>query len=82
MTSPVVSGWLANAVLLHRGAAGCLALTPNPYLNRGDVVNNSEILIHVIRYLGLRPSIDVLTDLVEEFFRQARPRGKSAIKRP
>ncbi|CAE7576074.1 unnamed protein product [Symbiodinium sp. CCMP2456] len=79
MASPAAHKWLKNAVLANRGAAGHLALTPNDFLNRNDVINNSVIISTVIAYHGLRPSIDVLTDEVDAFFRSARPRGKPEI---
>eukprot|EP00439_Symbiodinium_sp_Y106_P048956 s66_g6.t1 len=79
MASPAAHKWLRNAVLANRGAAGHLALTPNDFLNRNDVINNSVIISTVISFHGLRPSVDVLTDEVDAFFRAARPRGKPEI---
>ena len=79
MASPAAHKWLKNAVLANRGAAGHLALTPNDFLNRNDVINNAVIISAVIAFHGLRPSVDVLTDEVDAFFRSARPRGKPEI---
>ena len=79
MGSPCVQAWLQNAVLSNRGIAGCLTLIPSDGLSRKDVLNNSEVLIPVLKFLGTRPSVNALVNEVEAFFRMTRPRGKDAI---
>ena len=80
MGSPVVQYWLSNAVLANRGAAGCLSLIAGDSLSRGDCINNAQCIIPLLRYHGMRPSVDAIAQDVHAFFQMARPRGKPAIK--
>ena len=80
MGSPIVSSWLGNAVIANRGATGCLTLIPGESLSRKDVLNNCECIIPVLQYMGMRPSIDMLSNEVAAFFQLSRPRGKPPVK--
>ena len=80
MASPVVQYWLSNAVLANRGAAGCLTLIAGESLGRNDCINNAQCIIPILRYHGMRPSVDAIAQDVHAFFQMARPRGKPAIK--
>ena len=81
MDSPVVRSWMANSVILNRASAGTLCIVPRDYLSRTDVVLNGEILSAVIKFHGLRPSINSIRAEVAHFFHVGRPLGKPAVKR-
>lgn len=81
MSSPVVEAWSKSETLMSRAAAGRLALCPNPKLGREDLVTNEEVMIPILKHLGLRTSIDQINEHVELFFHYARPRGKPALSR-
>ena len=81
MGEPIVDAWLKNPVIANRASVGVLAILPSNHLSRSDVVINSQVLIPIIRYLGMRPSIDCIAAAVERFFFLGRPVGKPAIKR-
>ena len=80
MGSPIVSSWLNNPILANRGAAACLTLIPGDSLRRSDVINNSRVIIPIIQYMGMRPSVDALAQEVGLFFQLARPRNKPPVK--
>ena len=79
MSSPVVSEWLASSSLAARGAAGQLACVAGKRITRADVISNGTVIAPILKHMGARLSIDVLTEIVVEFFFLARPRGKPAI---
>ncbi|CAE7279306.1 FAM186A [Symbiodinium sp. CCMP2592] len=82
MDSPVVRGWMQNKVILHRAAASALCILPREYLSRSDIIINVEVLIPLIRFLGLRPSIYTIRNEVTSFFHCARPPGMRCDPRP
>ena len=63
-----------------RGAAGRLIIGPTD-LKREDLDFNYDIVGQAILWLGVRPSIEVMTDAVADFFHMTRPRGKPAASR-
>ena len=79
MGSPVGDAWLQNAVLANRGAVGTLCLTVANHLLRRDIIVNAEILAPVVKYLGLRPSISLIVEVLTGFFFLARPKGKPEV---
>ena len=81
MGSPIVDAWLKNPVLANRASVGRLSMICKDHLSRSDIVVNAQVLIPIIRYLGLRPNIDAITAEVERFFLLGRPAGKPAVKR-
>ena len=80
MGSPIVAAWLENAVIANRGVTGCLTLIPGESLSRKDVLNNCMCIIPILKYMGMRPSIDMLSNEVAAFFQLSRPRGKAPVK--
>ena len=81
MGSPTVDDRFRNITIRNRAAAGGLAVINRDHISRGDLLCNSEILIPVIRYHGLRPSVDSLFHDVEKLMRLAKPAGLPEIKR-
>ena len=81
MGSPIVDAWLKNPILANRASVGRLSMICKDHLSRSDIVVNAQVLIPIIRFLGLRPNIDAITAEVERFFLLGRPAGKPAIKR-
>ena len=81
--SPIVEEWSSSTVLMNRGIHGRLVLADPEAkgLNRADVVANSDVIIPVLKYVGVRTTIDQLCVFVEHFFSYARPRGKPPISR-
>ena len=72
-----MDAWLKNPVLANRASVGVLAILPRNHLSRSDVVFNSQVLIPIIRYLGMRPSIDSIAAAVERFFCLGETCGKT-----
>ena len=72
---------MSNPVILNRASVGVLCIIPRDYLSRSDVVVNAEILIPIIKFHGLRPSVNLLCAEVQRFFDLGRPVGKPAVKR-
>ena len=62
------------------GAAGCLTLIAGDTLGRNDCMNNAQCIIPILRYHGMRPSVDAIAQDVHAFFQMSRPRAKPAIK--
>ena len=81
MDSPVVRAWMENKIILNRASASTLCMLPREYLSRSDVIINVEVLMPLIKYLGLRPSIHSIRNEVMSFFHCARPMGMPAVKR-
>ena len=81
MCSPIVQERAKSETLVGRAGSGRLLLCPNKSLTREDIIVNEEVLIPVIKHLGLRLNIDQLHEHVHLFFEFARPRGKTSISR-
>ena len=81
MASPVAQAWLANPVIANRASVGVLAIMPRAFLSGMDVVINAEVLAPLIKHLGLRPTVDAVTQEVQMFYMMGRPSGKPALKR-
>lgn len=79
MAALVVQTWLNNRVLVNRAAQGHLTLIPRNFITRTDVVNNSQAIIPILKYLRTRPTVEVITENVQAFFRLARPRAKPDV---
>ena len=72
---------MENPVLTNRAGSGILAILPRNHLSRSDLVVNADIVVPVIRYYGLRPSVDAIATEVAGFFLMGRPAGKPPVKR-
>ena len=72
--------WFNMPGMCERGAAGRLIIGPTD-LKREDLDFNHDIVGQAILWLGVRPSIEVMTDAVADFFHMTRPRGKPAASR-
>ena len=82
MVHPVVEEWMTNKIIATKGAAGHLvSVSDRNGLQRGDVIANSHVVAPVLFHMGVKHSVESLTDLVEEFLYQMRPRGKPAFPR-
>ena len=82
MACPVVEMWAQCPVLVNRAAVGKLALVTKPTcIDRADVVANRDVIIPVIKFHGTRVPVHLLTDVVDQFFNYARPRGKPPLGR-
>ena len=77
----MVDAWLKNQVLLNRASVGVLCVIPRDHLSRSDVIVNCEILVPLIKYHGLRLSINTIAGEVDRFFALGRPVGKPPIAR-
>ena len=83
MASPVVADWMNHRVLVNRAELGqILVVTDAGTLSRKDLVGNSEALIPILKHMGLRPSIDLISLQLDMFFYWARPRGRPNVPRP
>ena len=60
--------------LAQRGASGRLIIGP-VNLQRADLDFNWKVVGHAILWVGVRPSVEPLTDSVEDFFHLTRVRG-------
>ena len=76
MAEPIVDAWLKKPVLANRASVCVLALFPRNHLSRSDVVVNSSVLLPIIQFLGLRPSVNSIAAAVERFFALGKPAGK------
>ena len=81
MSSPAVEAWMANSIIRNRAGAGGLAVVMRDHISRGDIICNSDILIPIIQFHGLRPSVDALFADVEKLMRLAKPSGLPEVKR-
>ena len=81
MSSPAVDAWMKNVTIRNRASAGRLAVLMKNHLTRGDIICNADIIIPVIQFHGLRPSVDVLYHEVERLMRLAKPVGLPEVTR-
>lgn len=78
MASPVVADWMNHRVLVNRAELGqILVVTDAGTLSRKDLVG-----IPILKHMGLRPSIDLISLQLDMFFYWARPRGRLNVPRP
>ena len=79
MASPCVQAWLADPILANRATVGSLAILPREFLARTDVIINAEVLIPLIKFHGLRLSVDTIASEVKLFYTLGMPAGKPAM---
>ena len=72
---------MQSEMLCARAAHGRLALTPNAWLSRVDLVSNIDVVVPILAHLGVRPTIAEIEDNVRRFFALARPHGKPPVSR-
>lgn len=80
MASPIVAMWAANETLMSRASTGRLVLI-GENISRGDIITNEEVLVPVLKHLGLRTTVHQILEHVELFLAYARPKGKADIPR-
>ena len=82
MTSPVVEMWAQNETLMSKAAVGHLVMTASAErISRADLVSNEDVVIPVLKHLGVRTSVHQILEHVELFFGYARPKGKANLPR-
>ena len=82
LASGVADMWSKSDTLLARAAKGYMVLTPNEHIGREDLITNEDVMVPVLKHLGMRTTVDIIHEHVELFMHWARPRGKPNIKRP
>ena len=82
LASGVADMWSKSDTLLARAAKGYMVLTPNEHIGREDLITNEDVMVPVLKHLGMRTTVDIIHEHVELFMHWARPRGKLNIKRP
>ena len=80
MTSPVVEMWAQNEMLMSRAAVGHLVLSGDR-ISRSELVSNEDVVIPVLKHMGVRTSVHQILEHVELFFGYARPKGKANLPR-
>ena len=80
MATNLAEAWLKIPGMDAIGASGRLIIGP-VHLGRPDLSHNWRIISTSINWVGCRPSIEPLTDQVEDFFHMTRCRGKSPATR-
>ena len=76
----VLREWKAITTLNNR-ASTCSKISNilNKKIGRSDVVENYELLLPIIEFMGTKPAIEEVTSLCRTFLWQTRPRGKPDV---
>lgn len=76
----VLRVWKANTTLNNRSCT-CSKISNilNKKIGRADVVENHELLLPIIKFMGTKPAIEEVTSLCRTFLWQTRPRGKPDV---
>ena len=72
--STLAEVWAGLPGLAQRGASGRLVIGPTN-LQRADLDFNWNIVGHAILWVGVRPSVEPLADVVADFFHATRVKG-------
>ena len=73
--------WMKNPIIANRASVGRLAIIARDTLSKGDLICNVAVLIPIVKHLGLRPSIDMITNEIQRFFDLGRAPGAQPVKR-
>lgn len=82
LSSPLAEAWSKSDTLTSRASKGKLTIIPNKSITREDLITNEELMAPVFKHLGLRTTIDSISEHVEIFMYWAGPRGKNQVSRP